>query len=145
MSEIERMQAFHLERDRVLELVRDVSETVVSPEPEPRIPAGFLDAQAAASIRKGGEWSQDLAATNEWHKWADDVVQRNRKAYSSLLWACHELRAFRGEAVFNELGVPLTHALVRYGNSDNVPESAVDRRALVEAWQPGQRAERVAA
>lgn len=145
MSEIERMQAFHLERDRVLELVRDVSETVVSPEPEPRKPAGFMGPDMAEQLRKGGEWSQDLAATNEYHRLSDEAKQRNRRSYGSLLWACHELRSFRDTPHFGKLGVPLTHALVRFGNADNVPESAVDRRALVEAWQPGQRAQRVAA
>ncbi len=142
-SNPERMRdPFALPRERTLELVRDVAATVTAPEDMPRKPAGFLTAGQAADMRRANPEADDLRATNMWHTWAGDVEQRNRKRFASLLWACHELRAWRGEDEFNELGQPLSHALVRFGASGQVPECPVERRQMVEEWRhPRQRDE----
>lgn len=139
-GQTERLKPFALSRERTLELIRVVAELVTSPEDLPRIPEGFLRPDMAKAMRRTTPDHKDLLATNRWHSWAADVELRNRGNFAKVLWACHELRAWRNEPEFSELGQPLSHALVRFGGRGDVPESAVERRQMVEAWtHPRQR------
>lgn len=114
-----------------LDNIRAVVETILGPESAPNTPPGLLREDQLDEHRTLG--SEDYTATMRYHLWAGDVMGRNRRALGSLLWACDELRQFRGEPEFSELGAPLTLALSRFGVSD-VPTTGLGRRQIVEAW-----------
>ena len=123
-----------------LEMIQSVSEDVVRPEEEPRRPHGALSARNADDVRHADPSDARLLETNKWERWADDVLCRNRKQYASLLWACDALRSYRDTPDFGRLGGPLTHALIRFGNTaGNVPTDPIERRQLVESWRAGAR------
>lgn len=133
----ERFESAALDREQTLAAIRDVAEHVCEPEPEPRLahdalpPATYHQRRSENTL----EPSPQAAKTAAYLHWRAQVAQRNRGALSGLLWACNALRAFRDEPVFRELGQPLSFALVRFGVSNgHVPASAVERRAMVEAY-----------
>lgn len=118
-----------------LEMIESVAVDVVRPEPEPLKPHGALNTRDADEVRRADPADKRLLETSKWERWRDDVKCRNRKRYGSLLWACDALRNYRDTPDFGRLGVPLTRALIRFGNQDNVPTDPIERRQLVESWE----------